>query len=90
MDRQELNQTLQQLHRELQQIKVEDVSLTDKLQPLMTDVQALLDQKEDAPTHQYSRLAEQLSDIIRHIEVSHPTATGVMGRTIKMLARMGI
>jgi hypothetical protein len=35
-------------------------------------------------------LVERLREGIKMLEVSHPTATGVMDRTINMLARMGI
>jgi len=89
MDRQKLDQTLQQLHSELLQIKLVDANDRQRLQQLMTDVKELLEQ-EEAPAHHYKRLSDQLSENIKHFEVSHTTLTGVIDRTIKMLARMGI
>ncbi len=90
MDRQELDQTLEQLHSELLHVKLVDANDRQRLQQLMVDVKALLDQKEEVPAHRYAHLAEQLGESIKVFEVSHPTVTGVMGRTINMLARMGI
>ncbi len=90
MDRQIVDQTLQQLHDELGQIKLVDANDRQRLQQLMADVHELLGQKEEAPAHRYIQLVEQLREGVTHFEVSHPTVTGVMDRTIKMLARMGI
>ncbi len=90
MDRQHLQKTLQHLHGELLQIELADEQAQQKLQQLAADTQALLEQNEDHPPHKLKQLVEQLREGIKLIEVSHPTATGVMGRTINMLARMGI
>lgn len=90
MDRHMLDQTLQQLHSELRQIQLVDANDRQKLQRLMADIQALLNQKEEVPAPGYARLAESLRENIKQFEVSHPTVTGVMDRTINMLARMGI
>jgi molecular chaperone DnaK (HSP70) len=90
MDKEKLDQTLQQLHGELLQIELVDASDRERLQQLMADVKELLEQEEEAPADRYKRLADQLSESIKHFEVSHTTITGVMDRTIKMLARMGI
>ena len=90
MDREKLDQTLQQLHGELLQVELVDANDRERLQQLMADVKELLEQEEEAPAHRYKRLSEQLSESIKQFEVSHTTVTGVMDRTIKMLARMGI
>jgi len=90
MDRQQLDRTLEHLHSELMQIQLVDANDRKRLQQLMADVKELLEDEEEAPAHRYQRLSDQLSESIKQFEVSHPTVTGVMDRTIKMLARMGI
>lgn len=90
MDRQKLNLTLKQLHDELLAIELVDADDRRRLRQLMADVKSLLDQEEEPPLSRVQQLAGQLGENLRHFEVSHPTVTGVMDRTINMLARMGI
>ena len=90
MDRQHLHEHLEQLHRELQQIRpVED---TDRraLEQLMTDIKELLDQRDGYPVEKHNGLAERLKQSVTQLEASHPTVTMLMGQTIEMLAKMGI
>ena len=90
MYRQHLQNTLQHLHSELLQIELVDENGRQKLRQLAADIQELLEQKEGHHPQKLKQLVERLREGIKLVEVSHPTATGVMDRTINMLARMGI
>lgn len=90
MGNQDLHKTLQELHGELLKIELVDENGRQKLRQLGADVQELLGQKEGHHPQKLKQFVERLREGIKLIEVSHPTATGVMGRTINMLARMGI
>jgi uncharacterized coiled-coil DUF342 family protein len=90
MDTQNLREQLEQLHRELQQVR--PVKDTDRrtLQQLMADIKVLLEQRDGYPMEKYSGLAERLKEGVAQLEASHPTVTMLMGQTIEMLAKMGI
>jgi hypothetical protein len=90
MDKPDLRSTLQQLHTELLPIEFVDANDRRKMRQVMADIQELLKQKEGHPPEKLKQLVVRLREGIKMIEVSHPTATGVMDRTINMLARMGI
>jgi len=90
MDRQHLHKTLQELHGELLQIELVDENGRQKLRQLKAEIKELLEQKEGHHPQKLKQLVERLREGIKILEVSHPTVTGVMDRTINMLARMGI
>ena len=90
MDTQNLREQLEQLHRELQQIRLVEDTDRQTLQQLMADIKELLQQRDGYPTEKYSGLAEQLKESVAQLEASHPTVTMLMGQTIEMLAKMGI
>ena len=90
MEKQDLHKTLQELHGELLQIELVDENGRQKLRQLKADIKELLEKKEGHHPQKLKQLVERLREGIKILEVSHPTATGVMDRTINMLARMGI
>ena len=90
MNRQDLDEKLQQLHSELQQVESVDDAERELLQQLMVDIQELLEDKEGDPGERYKRVGEGLRESIERLEARHPTATMLMGQTIDMLAKMGI
>ena len=89
MDRQELHRQLEQLHRELRQVKSPDMSERELLRQLADDVKNLLD-REDNQSQHYSGLSERLTEAVAQLEASHPRTTMLMRHVIDQLAYMGI
>ena len=90
MNRQDLDEKLQQLHSELQQIESVDEGERQILQQLMVDIKMLLEDKGEEQGQRYKQVGEGLRESIEKLEARHPRATMVMGQTIDMLANMGI
>jgi hypothetical protein len=90
MDKQQLHNTLEQLHRELQQIPSVDENERQILQQLMSDIEKLVEAGESDQHHVYDRLGEGLREGIELLEASHPGLTMLMGQIIDALAKMGV
>jgi hypothetical protein len=90
MNRQNLEEKLEQLQSQLQQIELVDENKRSSLEQLMVDIQQLLEQEEGKETQRYKRLGEGLRESIMQFEATHPTATMLMGQAIDILAQMGI
>jgi hypothetical protein len=90
MDKQQLDERLQELHSELRHIKSVDENERQILQQLMTDIQEILEQREYNQTYPYNRFDERLKIAIERFGVSHSRITTLMGQIADMLARIGI
>ena len=90
MDNQQLNEKLRELHKLLQ----ERDSVEDRNRPLLrqlrTDIQALLEQKEQPETRHYGALGLRLREALEQLEAAHPDLTMLMGQMADALAKMGI
>ena len=90
MNKQQLDNALEQLHTELQQIDSVDEHQRQILQKLKHDIQKLSQSQEGVEDHEYGRLNEGLREGIELFEASHPRATMLMGQVVEALAKMGI
>lgn len=90
MNKQDLEEKLQQLHTQLEQIELVDENKRSSIEQLMADIEHLLEQEQGPETHKYKRLGERLTESVAQFEATHPTATMLMGQTIDMLVQMGI
>jgi cytochrome c-type biogenesis protein CcmH/NrfF len=90
MDKQQLNNRLEELHGELQQIESVDENERQILQKVMSDIKKLVEEGETDQQHVYDRLGEGLRQGIELFEASHPRATMLMGQVVDALAKMGI
>lgn len=86
----DLDEQLQQLHRELQQVESPDATERQLLQQLQTDIQAVLAHGESRNSPPYTQLGERLQEGIEQLETSHPRLTLAMGQIVEILAHMGI
>ncbi len=89
MDKQQLHQTLEQLHADLQHAQSVDDSERELLQNLAKDIQELLDRSE-ASTQHYRSLGERLSAALLRFELSHPALTASIAQAVDGLNRIGI
>jgi hypothetical protein len=90
MDKQEFRQELQRLHSQLQHLESVDDPERQLLQQLNSDIQALLEHREDYERHHYDSLGKRLRETIEQIEASHPNAAMLIGQIADALAKMGI
>jgi hypothetical protein len=90
MNKQELDNALEQLHTELQRIESVDEHERQILQKLMRDIQKLSSSRESDRQREYDRLGEGLKEGVELFEASHPRATMLMGQIADALAKMGI
>ena len=90
MEKQQLQDRLQELHGELQQIESVDEGQQQLLQALMSDIKKLTEKGEGADRDVPDRLGEGLKEGIELFEASHPRATMLMGQVVDALSKMGI
>ena len=90
MDKQEFREQLQRLDAQLQQVGSVDESDQLLLQQLNSDIQQLLEHKEDYERHHYDSLGRRLRETIEKFEASHPSVTLLMGQFADALAKIGI
>jgi hypothetical protein len=90
MNKEQLDERLQQLHDELQTVESADAHNQELLKKLRADIRALLDAQEGDRTQHYGSFGEQLREGITRFEASHPNLTLTMGQLAEMLAKMGI
>jgi uncharacterized protein DUF4404 len=86
----DLDEHLQQLHRELQQVEFPDATERQLLQQLQADIHAVLAHQESHDPPPYLQLGDRLQEGITQWETSHPRLTFAMGQISEMLARLGI
>ena len=87
-DREQLHQTLEQLHEQLEETDQLDPELADQLKQTMDDIRTTLEKQGQIDDHH--SLTERLHESARHFEDSHPILSGTLGRLIDALGQMGI
>jgi len=90
MDKQQLQERLEELHLELQQIDSVDDDERQMLQKVIADIDSLLESGKADPDPVYDRLGEGLKEGIERLEASHPRATMLMGQVVDALGKLGI
>lgn len=86
MARQELEETLRQLHEHLSETRDLDAEEVAKLRAAVDEIESTLDRSDVSS----ASLADRLREATRQFEESHPMLTGTVGRVADMLAQMGI
>jgi hypothetical protein len=89
---QNLRDTLNQLHRQLEAAPDIDPEMRALLAATVQDIHAKLEgdaitESDDEPPES---IPDRLSEAISHFEGSHPTLAGTLGSIIDALSRMGI
>ena len=90
MEKDQLHETLQQLHRELEHAEEVEDTTRELLQSLMGDIQKVLEGTSEQSLPQHRSLIERLKDATQHFEDEHPRLTTAVGRVIDTLSNMGI
>ena len=90
MDKQVFREQLQRLHAHLEHLESVDEPEQQLLQQLNSDIQQLLEHKEDYERHHYDSLGKRLRETIEKMEASHPNVTLLLGQFADALANIGI
>ena len=89
MKREELLAHLRELHDELSSAEGADEETRGLLQQITTDINCLLDDKDDDPEDSLT-LGDRLRDMAREFDVRHPRISDLIERVSDGLASMGI
>jgi hypothetical protein len=90
MNKQQLQQSLQQLRSELDRAQSLDAGARADLLKPMQDIETAIDDNDGLPADEQETLIDQLKESLWQFEKSHPTLTMIMGRVMDDLNRMGI
>jgi 3-methyladenine DNA glycosylase AlkD len=89
MKKNELHQSLSNLHLELQKMKHADAMSREILKDLMDDIKRVVEQTEDNQENQ-KNLVESLTESAEYFEATHPNLTALMNGLVKTLSDMGV
>jgi hypothetical protein len=89
MREQHLRQMLEQLHTELQRADTIDDRSRELLRSVLGDIEDLLERKQKRGTQPES-IIQQLREVVRAFETTHPSLTSAIGRVAEALAGLGI
>ena len=84
-----LRETLEQLHTELQRADTIDERSRELLRGVLSDIEDLLERNQKRGTQPES-IIEQLREVVRAFETTHPTLTNAINGVADALAKMGI
>jgi hypothetical protein len=89
MEKQQLLQTLEQLHAELSQAERVDPQTLAELETLTDDIRRALDTR-DAKSPNEVEPVSGLKDLLLKYEAEHPQLSAAIGRVADALAAMGL
>ena len=89
MDKVQLHQKLELLHKELQGVDSPDPKDREILRSLAEDIRRILE-LEETDSERYQGLPDRLKDGISRVEASHPQATMRMRQILDQIAFLGI
>lgn len=88
MEKQKLQELLEDLHRELEQTQTVDESTSERLETLKEDIGRFV--KNEAPLEECDEgFQESLKDAVSDFEVQHPKLSMAIQYVLDNLARMG-
>jgi hypothetical protein len=90
MDDKELDELLEQLHREIEKTNTVDEKGQELLRDLGIDIRALLERSEGSRIQVQPLTIHHLQDAIDYLEITHPTLTTILSRMLETLSGAGI
>jgi len=90
MERNQLVETLQQLHADLSAAKQVGPEARALLRTLTDDIDRLLEKGDDALPADVEPVSSGLRDLVRRFEADHPELSASVDRVADALAAMGI
>jgi ElaB/YqjD/DUF883 family membrane-anchored ribosome-binding protein len=90
VEREQLNQRIQDLLDELEQVETADPAARKHLTSVLHDIRSMIAGAGDEAPAENDSLRERLNEATRHFEESHPTLTAMVGRVADSLSNLGI
>jgi hypothetical protein len=90
MDDQELQNLLEQLHREIERTRSVDEKGRALLNHLEADIHSLVERSGNQDTKQRASTVQRLEESIDYFGVSHPTLNAVLSKLMAILSNAGI
>ncbi len=90
MDQRPLRETLEQLHKQLEETESVDEESRQLLQHLIADVQDLMAREGEDISFEDHGIIDHLRLSIEQFEVTHPTLTMTMGHLLDILCQSGV
>ena len=90
LEKRELRESLEALHRQLADVDSLDEGSRDALLRIADDIEKILGQSEEGPTEHHTSLMERLREETTEFETSYPDLAALMQRAIDALTNMGI
>jgi len=90
MEKQQLNEMLNNLHKELEQVDSVDETTISVLSALREDIQHLLSEKGAGTSEEQEPISERLGEAINHFEADHPKLSMAIQHLLDSLAKMGL
>ncbi|MEL6551933.1 MAG: DUF4404 family protein [Cyanobacteria bacterium J06621_11] len=88
MSKEEVNQSLEALHAEIDRLETSDTAVKTKLLSLIETVEKQLQEPED-DAHKSTNL-NTLPTLIEQFESDHPKMTATLSRLLNTLSSMGV
>jgi molecular chaperone GrpE (heat shock protein) len=90
MGKNQLQESLAELHESLAKIDRLDEETRQLMQRLTADLQRLLGQAGDLSAEDVEPVTNNLQELLLRFETEHPQITGILGRLASSLANLGI
>lgn len=88
MNRDKLNDNLEELKEEIEKLKIKDPQAAERLQKLSDNIKTSLESQSDNTIDK--ELNTGIHNDLEVFEVEHPAATGILNRIATLLSDMGI
>jgi len=90
MSREELEESLARLHKEVAKLEEKDGALKERLDGLIHDVERQLHGVEDTDAKNAAGVIDDLQKYIEQFETEHPRVTAILNHIMVTLSNMGI
>jgi len=90
MERNDLHETLEHLHEEIEKAKFVGPADEALLRELMDDIRELLEAAAERRGEEHESIRERLKDAVEHFADSHPTLTSNIKRLADALGRAAV
>jgi len=90
MKKRQLHKTIEELRAELEKAQTADDRVRAQIQGLLKEIDELVDEDGEIPSHRHQQFLERLKESVQHFEASHHSLTLAVSRVINALSGMGI
>ena len=90
MKERQLHETIQELRAELENTPSIDARVRARIQSVLNEIEALIEEHGEIPSHRHQQFLERLRESARHFEESPLPLTLAVGRVIDALSGIGI